>query len=52
MQRAQLKDFLPIITNPNKSKLKGEMVEMGPTQKIFTSPTQKRTEDYITGRFG
>jgi len=30
----------------------GEMVEMGPTQKIFTSPTQKRTEDYITGRFG
>jgi phosphate transport system ATP-binding protein len=30
----------------------GEMVEMGPTQKIFTSPSQKRTEDYITGRFG
>jgi phosphate transport system ATP-binding protein len=30
----------------------GEMVEVGPTQKIFTSPTQKRTEDYITGRFG
>jgi len=30
----------------------GEMVEMGPTQKIFTSPVQKRTEDYITGRFG
>ncbi len=30
----------------------GEMVEMGPTKRIFTSPTQKRTEDYITGRFG
>ncbi|MEK7394633.1 MAG: phosphate ABC transporter ATP-binding protein PstB [Fibrobacterota bacterium] len=30
----------------------GEMVEMGATQKIFTSPSQKRTEDYITGRFG
>ena len=30
----------------------GEMVELGPTQKIFTSPVQKRTEDYITGRFG
>lgn len=30
----------------------GEMVETGPTQKIFTSPSQKRTEDYITGRFG
>ena len=30
----------------------GEMVETGQTQKIFTSPSQKRTEDYITGRFG
>ena len=30
----------------------GEMVEMDATQKIFTSPSQKRTEDYITGRFG
>lgn len=30
----------------------GEMVEMDDTQKIFTTPSQKRTEDYITGRFG
>jgi len=30
----------------------GELVEFGPTKKIFTSPTQKRTEDYVTGRFG
>jgi phosphate transport system ATP-binding protein len=30
----------------------GELVEFGPTGKIFTSPTQKRTEDYVTGRFG
>ena len=30
----------------------GELVETGPTTKIFTSPTQKRTEDYVTGRFG
>ncbi len=30
----------------------GEMVEMDETQKIFTTPSQKRTEDYITGRFG
>jgi phosphate transport system ATP-binding protein len=28
------------------------MVEMDETQKIFTTPSQKRTEDYITGRFG
>jgi phosphate transport system ATP-binding protein len=30
----------------------GELVEYGPTTKIFTSPSQKRTEDYVTGRFG
>jgi phosphate transport system ATP-binding protein len=30
----------------------GELVEFGPTAKIFTNPTQKRTEDYVTGRFG
>ena len=30
----------------------GRLIEVGPTTKIFTSPTQKKTEDYITGRFG
>jgi phosphate transport system ATP-binding protein len=30
----------------------GYLVEMGPTEQIFTSPTQQMTEDYITGRFG
>jgi phosphate transport system ATP-binding protein len=30
----------------------GELVEYGPTTKIFTKPSQKRTEDYVTGRFG
>jgi phosphate transport system ATP-binding protein len=30
----------------------GELVEFGPTGKIFTNPAQKRTEDYVTGRFG
>ena len=30
----------------------GELVEFGPTAKVFTSPAQKRTEDYVTGRFG
>jgi phosphate transport system ATP-binding protein len=30
----------------------GELVEFGPTEVIFTRPTQRRTEDYITGRFG
>jgi len=30
----------------------GELVEYGPTEKIFTAPDNKRTEQYITGRFG
>jgi len=30
----------------------GTMVEFGPTQQIFTSPKDERTEAYITGRFG
>ena len=30
----------------------GEMVEMDDTDKMFTSPSQQRTQDYITGRFG
>ncbi len=32
--------------------LLGEMVEMDNTEKIFSMPRDKRTEDYITGRFG
>ena len=31
---------------------KGKLVESGPTMKIFTHPSEKQTEDYITGRFG
>lgn len=30
----------------------GELVEFGKTDKIFTAPDKKETEDYITGRFG
>ena len=32
--------------------LLGELVEFGNTEDIFSQPTEKRTEDYITGRFG
>ena len=32
--------------------LLGELVESGPTEKLFSTPLDKRTEDYITGRFG
>ena len=30
----------------------GRLIEFGPTTKIFTNPSQRQTEDYITGRFG
>jgi len=32
--------------------LLGNLVEFGATQKIFTSPHEKQTEDYVTGRYG
>lgn len=30
----------------------GQLIETGPTKQIFTKPNEKKTEDYITGRFG
>ena len=30
----------------------GELVEAGATERIFTNPTEQRTEDYVTGKFG
>ncbi len=30
----------------------GELVEIGPTEQIFTTPREQRTEDYVTGKFG
>ena len=32
--------------------LLGELIEYGETEHIFSQPEDKRTEDYITGRFG
>jgi phosphate transport system ATP-binding protein len=32
--------------------LGGELVEVGPTQQIFTNPNDSRTEEYVTGKFG
>ena len=44
-QAARVSDFTGFF-------LLGEMVEFDVTTKIFTNPRDKRTEDYITGRFG
>ena len=32
--------------------LLGEVIEAAPTEELFSMPKDKRTEDYITGRFG
>jgi len=32
--------------------LDGKLVEVGPTQEIFTNPSDRRTEEYVTGKFG
>jgi phosphate transport system ATP-binding protein len=30
----------------------GDLVEVGPTERIFTNPSEQKTEDYVTGKFG
>ena len=59
-----LKDKYTIVLVTNNTKqaarvgdttaffLMGELIEEGPTAKVFTTPHDKRTEDYISGRFG
>ncbi|GHV72150.1 phosphate import ATP-binding protein PstB 3 [Spirochaetia bacterium] len=40
------------VSNRTAFFLLGELIEYGDTKEIFTNPTDKRTEDYISGRFG
>ncbi|MGI8752756.1 MAG: phosphate ABC transporter ATP-binding protein PstB [Acidimicrobiales bacterium] len=49
-QAARVSDRTAFFTS--EADVGGVLVEVGPTDKIFTSPDDKRTEDYITGRFG
>jgi phosphate transport system ATP-binding protein len=44
-QAARVSDFTGFF-------LLGELIEFGATREIFTNPKDRRTEDYITGRFG
>ncbi|MFN8594690.1 MAG: phosphate ABC transporter ATP-binding protein PstB [Anaerolineae bacterium] len=49
-QAARVSDYTAMMMmRPDRA---GEMIEFDVTQKIFTRPTDKRTEDYVTGRFG
>jgi phosphate transport system ATP-binding protein len=40
------------VSNVTGFMFMGELVEIGPSSEIFTSPKHRRTDDYITGRFG
>ncbi|MEN6309978.1 MAG: phosphate ABC transporter ATP-binding protein, partial [Acidobacteriota bacterium] len=44
-QAARVSDFTAFM-------MLGELVEFGATDKVFTNPGSRLTEDYITGRFG
>ena len=49
-QAARVSDFTAFFMVDDKRT--GHLAEYGPTRQIFTNPTNKATEDYITGRFG
>ncbi len=49
-QAARISDLTAFFLNDNNGA--GELVELDETQKIFTNPSDERTEAYITGRFG
>jgi phosphate transport system ATP-binding protein len=40
------------VANSTAFMLEGELIEHGPTNHIFTNPTDERTERYVTGKFG
>jgi len=49
-QAARVSDYTAMMMmRPDRA---GEMIEFDKTQTIFTLPKDKRTEDYVTGRFG
>jgi phosphate transport system ATP-binding protein len=49
-QAARVSDYTGFMLSDEQTK--GQLVEFGATNDIFTAPKDKRTEDYITGRFG
>ncbi|MBT8206835.1 MAG: phosphate ABC transporter ATP-binding protein, partial [Acidimicrobiia bacterium] len=52
-QAARVSDRTAFFTvDTDRSQRTGVLVEFDDTGTIFTKPTEQRTEDYITGRFG
>ena len=50
-QAARVSDYTAFFSLDDENRA-GILVEYGPTNKLFTNPEKKITEDYITGRFG
>ena len=49
---ADMTAFFSVVVDEDGSARRGILVEYDTTAKIFTTPSDKRTEDYVTGRFG
>ena len=49
-QAARVSDYTAMMMM--REDRSGEVIEFDTTEKIFTKPNDKRTEDYVTGRFG
>jgi phosphate transport system ATP-binding protein len=52
MQQASRASDVTGFFNLDETGKPGHLVEVGPTNEIFTNPTQQATEDYVSGRFG
>jgi phosphate transport system ATP-binding protein len=52
MQQAARASDVTAFFNLDATGKPGHLVEMGPTEAIFTNPNEKETEDYVSGRFG
>ncbi len=51
-QAARVSDFTAMMMLEQDGSRSGTVIEFSETKKIFTNPKDKRTEDYVTGRFG
>jgi phosphate transport system ATP-binding protein len=54
-QAARVSDYTAFFTtevNPDSDRRTGVLVEFDRTQKMFSVPSDERTEAYVTGRFG
>lgn len=51
-QAARVSDYTTMMMLSGDGSRSGTVIEFDRTEKIFTNPTDKRTEDYVTGRFG